>query len=166
MHAAPAAEWEQRIADAWASADEYEGKEEEFRELIASVCAELPPGHPVSAFERGGSFDSTGHPAEAVVLYREALAGGLDGYRRREVIVQLSSSVRNLGDPAEAIELLTAERERASDGYDDALAATLALALSSAGRDREALSIALEQLAGHMTRYRRSMTNYARALRD
>jgi hypothetical protein len=47
---------------------------------------------------------------------------------------------------------------------DDAVRATLALCLSSLGRDREGLSLALGALAPHLPRYQRSMANYARLL--
>ena len=59
-----------------------------------------------------------------------------------------------------------AERERASDDLDDAVSATLALALVDVGREREAVSVAVMALSHHMTRYRRSMANYARLLSD
>ncbi len=116
----------------------------------------------VAAFERASALDSTGHPDEAVPLYRRALGWGLEGQRRRRAVIQLSSSLRNLGHAQESAALLTAERDATSDELDDAVSAFLALALVDTGREREAASIALTALAGHMTRYRRSLTNYAR----
>ena len=93
--------WEQRLADAWAAIDQYEGREDEFRALIHEVTAELPEGDPVASYERGGSWDSTGHPHEAIELYRAAMRDGLDGARRRQCSVQLASSLRNLGEAEE-----------------------------------------------------------------
>jgi hypothetical protein len=49
---------------------------------------------------------------------------------------------------------------------DDAVMATLALALVDTGREREAVSVALTALAPHLVRYQRSMANYARLLVD
>ena len=60
--------------------------------------------------------------------------------------------------------LLTAEREAGSDDLDDAVDAFLALALVDAGREREAVAVALTALSRHRTRYRRSLTNYARVM--
>ena len=40
----------------------------------------------------------------------------------------------------------------------------LALALADTGHEREALSMALTALAGHLPRYQRSAANYARLL--
>jgi hypothetical protein len=40
------------------------------------------------------------------------------------------------------------------------------LALVDTGREREAVSVALTALAPHLTRYQRSLGNYARLLLD
>lgn len=154
--------WEGRIAAAWASIDEYD--DDAFRTVVDDLAAELPAGHPVAAFERACAFDSTGRPDLAEPLYREALAGELPGERRRRAVIQLASTVRNLGRPAESVELLTAEQGRGSDHLDDAVSCVLALALTDAGREREAVSVAVGALARHLPRYQRSMTAYARAL--
>jgi tetratricopeptide (TPR) repeat protein len=129
-----------------------------------ALTAELPPGSPIAAFERASAFDSTGHSDLAVPLYRRALELGLDGERRRRATVQLASSLRNLGEPAESERLLREERAAGSDELDDAVSAFLALALADAGREREAVSVALSALARHLPRYERSVANYARLL--
>lgn len=155
-------QWDERVAAAWASIDEYD--EAEFRALIEGLAAERPEGDPVAAFERACAFDSTGRPDLAEPLYREALAGELPGERRRRAVIQLASSVRNLGRAQESVGLLTAERDRTSDHLDDAVRCVLALALTDAGREREAVSVAVGALARHLPRYQRSMAAYARAL--
>ena len=157
-------EWEQRLADLWASIDNH--SEEEFLTRMDRLVGELPADNAVGIFERAGSFDSTGHSDLAVPLYRQALELGLQGPRRRQAVIQLSSSLRNIGYATESVALLTAERERESDDLDDAVSATLALALVDVGREREAVSVAVTALSRHMTRYRRSMANYARLLSD
>ena len=81
-------------------------------------------------------------------------------------MIQLASTLRNLGRVAESVELLRAEQENASDELDDAVAAFLALALVDAGREREATGIVLEALAAHLPRYKRSLANYAQELRE
>ncbi|MFU8850434.1 tetratricopeptide repeat protein [Micromonospora sp. SL1-18] len=162
----PNADWEQRSADLWAAfnaaPDDWDG--EEFRERVGALADELGPDHPVAAFERACAWDSTGHSDKAVPLYRKALELGIDGIRRRRSVIQMSSSLRNIGQPGESVRLLTEERERGSDELDDAVSATLALALTSVGREREAVSIAVGALAKHLPRYQRSMANYARLL--
>lgn len=155
-------DWELRVADAWASIDELD--EDAFRARIEELAAELPADSGIAAFERACSFDSTGHSDVAVPLYRQALAAGVTGERRRRSVIQMASSLRNLGRPEESIALLTVEMDTTSDHLDDAVRATLALALTDVGREREAVSLAITALARHLPRYQRSMTNYARLL--
>jgi tetratricopeptide (TPR) repeat protein len=155
-------EWEQRIADAWASMDERD--EAEFLLLMEKLVDELPPGDPAGLFERAASLDSTGHSDLAVPLYRQALAAGGTGERRRRAVIQLASSLRNLGESQESVALLTAELAAGSDKLDDAVKTVLALALTDVGREREAVSVAVGALARHLPRYQRSMANYARLL--
>ena len=158
------ATWEDRLADAWVSIDEM--AEPDFLALIEDLAAELPQGSAIGSFERASAFDSFGYPDRAVPLYRAALQAGLTGERHRRAVIQLASSLRNLGRPHESIALLTAERDAGSDELDDAVRAFLALALADVGRNREALSIALAALAPHLPRYQRSLANYARLLVD
>ena len=156
------ADVEARLAALWDAFDDY--GEDEFIARLDELVAKLPEGSAIAAFERAGAFDSTGHSDRAVPLYREALERGLDAQRRRRAVIQLASSLRNLGQADESVELLRAERDAGSDELDDAVSAFLALALSSTGREREAAGIALAALAPHLPRYQRSLANYAREL--
>lgn len=156
------ADWERRVAEAWAAIDEH--GEAEFRALIGELAAELPSGSAVADFERACAYDSTGHSDRAVPLYRKALDTGLTGIRRRRAVIQMSSSLRNIGRPEESVVLLTAELDEPSDELDDAVRATLALALTDVGRELEAVSLAVGALARHLPRYQRSMARYARLL--
>jgi hypothetical protein len=79
--------------------------------------------------------------------------------------------LRNIGQVETAIELLEAERsidpvtvDERSRTLADAISAVLALCLVDAGREREAVSIAVAALAPHLPRYQRSMATYARLL--
>ncbi|MER6132278.1 tetratricopeptide repeat protein [Streptomyces sp. NPDC001815] len=160
-----AADWEQRVTAAWAGFDDHpQDRAADFRAVIDGLVAELPADSPVGPFEQACAWDSTGHSDKAVPLYREALARGLDGYRGRRAKIQLSSSLRNLGQAEEGVKLLTPELDGPSDELDDAVRATLALCLASLGREREGLSLVLGALAPHLPRYQRSMANYARLL--
>jgi tetratricopeptide (TPR) repeat protein len=157
-------DWEQRISDLWASINDH--SEEQFLARMEELAAELPADSAVGAFERASSLDSTGHSDLAVPLYQQALELGLQGGRRRQAVIQMASSLRNIGRALESVALLTAELDAASDELDDAVSAFLALALVDTGREREALSLALTALSRHMTRYRRSLANYAQELSD
>jgi tetratricopeptide (TPR) repeat protein len=157
-------DWERRLGGVWASADEL--SEDELVALIDVLADELPADSAVGDFERAGARDSTGHSDLAVPLYRRALERGLSGERRRCAVIQLASSLRNLGEAQESVALLSAELEMGSDGLDDAVRGFLALALADVGREREAASVALEALAPHLPRYQRSLGSYSKALLD
>ncbi|MBF4571754.1 tetratricopeptide repeat protein [Herbiconiux sp. VKM Ac-1786] len=176
------ARWQSRVDDLWARFDDYDP--EAFVAELERVTAEGADDVPraVVEFERAGGFDSVGRTEEAVPLYRAALAAGSDGgepaldaWRRRQATVQLASSLRALGRAEEAVALLEAEAAHPIAGDDenareagklqDAVLAFLALALADTGREREAVGVALGALAPHVPRYRRSLTNYAAALR-
>jgi thioredoxin-like negative regulator of GroEL len=157
-------EWEERVAKAWEQLDELD--EADFLALIDGLAGQAPSTGGAGAFEKAAAFDSTGHSDLAVPLYREALDLGLQGERRRRAVIQMASSLRNLGEPEESVELLSAEIEAGSDPLDDAVRGFLALALVDVGREREAVSHALTALAPHLPRYRRSLGNYAQSLLD
>jgi thioredoxin-like negative regulator of GroEL len=156
--------WEQRVADLWATIDDDDPAD--FIARFQALAAERAPDDPIALFELAGAYDSTGHPEQAAPLYRQALAAGLKGEQRRRTVIQLASTLRNLGHAGESVALLTAEREAGSDDLDDAVAAFLALALIDTGREREAAALALAALSRHLPRYNRSLANYARALVD
>lgn len=153
------AAWEQRLAECWAGLDTL--GEADFLAGIDELAAELPAGDAVGLFERASALDSTGHDDQAVQLYRRALDNGLAGERRRRAVIQLASSLRNLGRAQESVSLLSTQLQPQSDGLDDAVRAFLALALADLGREREALSVALAALAPHVPRYQRALADYA-----
>ena len=88
-------------------------------------------------------------------MYRKALEAGLAGevgtvigsvmlgfppfrerrprLRRRRAVIQLARSLRNLGQSQESVALLTTEMDAGSDHLDDAVRATLTLALTDVG---------------------------------
>jgi tetratricopeptide (TPR) repeat protein len=158
-------EWERRIGELWAAFGD-DTDETEFVASLDRLVAELPPGSAIGSFERACAFDSTGHSDRAVPLYAAALERGLRGVRRRRAVIQMSSSLRNLGEPQTAVDLLRRELDVEVDALTPAVQAVLALALTDIGREREAVSIALTALAGYLPRYNRSMARYARELLD
>ena len=249
------ATWEDQLASIWASIDDVEPNE--FLAAIDAHLSDLPVGSAIGAFEAAASRDSTGHSDQAVPFYRYALDIGLEGERRRRAVIQLASSLRNLGQIDESLRLLETELalvegtatiegpattegtattddneaivdepvvEKAvadeapvddaaaepsstdsddSNGADDSddsgnepesedansaepeadettdaaptvvddylvdeLRAFLALCLIDVGREREAAIITLRTLAPHLSRYQRSLANYASALAE
>lgn len=152
-----------RAAALFAVIDDHE--ETAFLTRIDALWAELPAGDADGLFHRACARDSVGHSDLAVPLYREALErGGLTGENRRRAVIQMSSSLRNIGEAAAGLAMLEAERARGCDHLDDALDAVTALCLASLGREREGLALVLIALAKHLPRYNRSMANYGNAL--
>jgi hypothetical protein len=162
MADAPTSDWEARNAEVWGRIDESPAAD--FLASIEKLAAELPLDDPIGIFERAAALDSTGHSDLAVPLYEQALGLRLTGIRRRRAVIQMSSSLRNLGRSAESVTFLTAELAAGSDELDDAVRGFLALALTDVGREREAVSLALRALAPHLPRYQRSLANYGRLL--
>lgn len=156
--------WEQRLADLWVSIDT--STEDEFLARMEQLVSELPTQSAIAYFERAAAFDSTGHSDRAVPLYRQALERGLSGERRRRAVIQMASSLRNLGKAAESVALLQDEQAMGSDHLDDAVTAFLALALVDVGKERAAVSLALSALSRHLPRYQRSLANYAHLLKE
>ena len=156
------ADWEKRSSALWAAIDEHD--ENEFIALVDRLAAELPAGSAIGFFERACARDSTGHSDLAVPLYDAALNAGLAGERRRRTIIQMASSLRNLGKPEEAVAMLTAELDAGTDALSGAVQAFLALALADTGREREAVAVALTALSEYLPRYNRSLARYAQAL--
>ena len=156
------ASWQARLDALWSSIDDHAAGD--FVARMDALAGELPDAAPIGLFERASARDSTGRPELAVPLYEAALAGGLTGIRRRRAVIQMASSIRNLGDPGRAAVLLTEELTQPSDELDEAVRAFLALALADLGREREALSLSLAALSRYLPRYNRSLARYAAAL--
>ncbi|WP_255409977.1 tetratricopeptide repeat protein [Cryobacterium sp. N21] len=106
-------------------------------------------------FEMGGVYDSLGLELEAIPLYRAALEAGLEGERATRVFIQLASTLRNVGESAEAVSMLEAAPMSAVD--EPARQAFLALALCDEGRYGDALRTALLALVPTLESYQRSL---------
>lgn len=157
-------DWQQRVDAVWADEALSEAA---VIEAIDALAAERDPDDAVALFERAGARDSAGLEAEAEVLYRRALARGLDEERRTRAVIQLASTIRNLGKIDESLALLRDEYDRAEGTpLHDAAAAFYALALASSGDAERGLSVALRALAPHLPRYTRSVTGYAHELAE
>ncbi|MCM3780979.1 tetratricopeptide repeat protein [Microbacterium hydrocarbonoxydans] len=158
--------WDERIDEVWAEASGEEVGDDTIARIDA-LAAERGSDDARAEFERAGARDSAGRPAEAVALYRRALELGLDEEHRPQCVIQLASSLRNLGRYDEALEVITAEEERSADSpYRDAVATVHALVLASGGKPATGLSVALLALVAHLPRYHRSMTAYAHEIAD
>lgn len=128
-----------------------------FEQLVAQY-----PDDALVQFETGGAYDSAGHEAQAIPHYRRALELGLpDDYLPR-VAVQLGSSLRNVGEYAEAVQILADACTKFPQHR--ALRAFLALAQLSSGQANQAVAELLDLLLtnpGAVEAYSRSLRYYA-----
>ena len=141
-----------------------EGRHDEAIALLEVVLA-AAPDDPVALYHLGSAHDSAGHEAEAVEQYRRALAGGLDPEMALATRIQLASTLRNLGETRESVEIL--EAAVAKHPQHRAARMFLSLALVSDGRPTEAVRILLDLLLtnpGPPERYARSLRNYTNDL--
>lgn len=118
----------------------------------------------VTPLEQAEEHDAAGREVEAIPLYRLALEDPLPDARRVQVLIQLGSSLRNVGRLPEALAALAGAAELAPGSV--GLAAFRALALTDAGEGRLAVSELMAVLLAHvddplLLRYRRALTEYA-----
>jgi len=150
------------VATVWAAAASLSSSEV-LRRIDALVSES--PRDAQSVFEAASARDYADREAEAEQLYRRALDLGLTEPHRGRAVVQLASTLRNLGRPQDGITLLQdyfgAHPEHP---LTDAARAFLALCLVDAGDPRGAAAVALDALADHLPEYQRSVRAYAAAL--
>lgn len=152
-------DWQNRVDAIWNDPP----SEEELVDAIDTAIGDDPSA--LALFERGGARDSAGREAEAEAFYRRALAAGLPDNEHDQCIIQLASTVRNLGRAAECVDLLDdAFPPGSTRPLTDAALAFKALALADLGRPTEALKHVLPAFAKHLPRYARAVRAYAEEL--
>ncbi|MEW5014152.1 hypothetical protein DOU15_14370 [Clavibacter michiganensis subsp. michiganensis] len=154
-------DWDARVAAFWATADDE--RADETVAAMRALAAERPADDPRALFELACAHDFVGREAEAVPLYRAAIDGGLGPEHRPLAVIQLASSLRNVGEAEQAVALLEAMPDDAHAPGRDAF---LALALHDAGRPTEALAVALRRLAATLPEYGRAVAAYADELTE
>jgi hypothetical protein len=155
-------DWEDRVAAFWATADDQ--RPARLLSEMRSLASDRPANDPSALYELASVHDFVGHEEEAVPLYEAALEQGLSGTRRPQAIIQLASSLRNIGKPAAAVELLQALGS--DDVTGDAAQAFLALAQWDRGQHAAALRTALTALSRSLPLYQRAVADYAAQLSE
>jgi hypothetical protein len=162
------ADWRRRVDATWAEVEAGTLEPADLVRRVEALAAERPADDAFALFERACARDTAGIEDGAEPLYRAALASGrLDPYRHARASIQLGSTLRHLGRLDESEALLLAQLERCgAEGPDAALhdevRAVLAFTWMAQGKAVQAACLAIEALAPHLTRYRRSMTENAR----
>jgi cyanophycin synthetase len=139
---------------------EREGTEQEAIEYFRQLAERYPDDARVR-FEYAGAHDFAGNEAEAIPIYREAQRLGLGAAELRRLYVQLGSSLRNVGQHDEAVQVLTEGCSRFPD-YPP-LRIFRAFALHSAGQSQAAVVELLEILLAHSDPH--VLDGYTRAIR-
>jgi tetratricopeptide (TPR) repeat protein len=155
--------WQQRIVRFYEQDfddDDPQGSIARMRELLSERSA----GDAEALFELAGVYDALGLEGEAIPLYRRAIEAGLEGTSALRASLQLASSLRNIGEAAEAVSILESMPDAGVD--EGARRAFLALALHDEGRHGDALRTALLALIPTLAGYKRSLSAYAAALRN
>lgn len=154
--------WDERIAAFWDRADD--AYPQEVLDDMRILVEERDTDDPEALFEWASAHDFLGREREAIPLYRKALDLGLSGDRLPQAIIQLASSLRNIGEPEAAVELLQNAPTSAITG--DARQAFLALALHDCGDHAASLRTALEALAPTLPMYGGAVSRYAAQLME
>ena len=117
------------------------------RQRLLLALLDADPDDPRLMYEWAGALDADGLTAQAVPAYRASLRDGLREPHRHQAMIGLGSSLRVLGRPGEAVEVLTqvvAERPESA-----AAQAFLALALLDSGHGDQAVRLLVESLVAH-----------------
>lgn len=148
--------WEDAVAAFWDGADRADsaGTLAAMRALVSL----RPEGDAAALFELASAHDFVSHEEAAVPLYEEALASGLDPRRQDEAIIQLASSLRNVGRQADAVALL--DRSQVSPALAPAASAFRVLALYDLG-EASAAQVTAASAAAAPTQYGRAVSRYA-----
>ncbi|EAR25520.1 hypothetical protein A20C1_04616 [marine actinobacterium PHSC20C1] len=155
--------WRDRVADIWSHASSM--AESDVVIAIDDLVAERDHDDAEALFEAAGARDYAGLETEAEPLYRLALENGLDAALRPRAIIQLASTLRNLGQLDESIAMLEQQlHEHPDDEWTGPTAAFLALALTSRGDPTLGVSVALMAIANYLPIYQRSVRGYAAEL--
>lgn len=128
---------------------------------FAELSARFPENASV-LFAYAGAFDYAGREADAVAPYRQARELGLTEDELKRWYVQFGSTLRNVGEYAESVAVLSEGHTRFPD--DVAIACFLALAQHSAGEPARALRTALEAVLAESAAGRIDLRRYDRAL--
>lgn len=135
----------------------------QFNQLLPRLKSldERHPNVAEIAYQLAWTCDTLGRHAEALLYYEKAIALGLPPNELSGAFVGLGSTLRALGQPARASEVLRAAKLQFPDNRE--LDAFLALALHDEGKHAEALALALELVCD--TTDDPGLTAYGRALR-
>jgi tetratricopeptide (TPR) repeat protein len=144
---------------------EKEGSEQAAIDYFRTLADEVP-NNALVEFELAGAYDFAGFEAEAIPHYRRAMKLGLPDDELARAYLQLGSSLRNVGEFDDAVQLLTEGCAKFPEHR--ALKVFLAFAQHSASKPQAALVTLLDALltdADKLDGYSRAIGYYTDELR-
>ncbi|MCY7413273.1 MAG: tetratricopeptide repeat protein [Salinibacterium sp.] len=152
--------WEDRVAASWNDADDE--RPAAMWAALERLLAELPKLDATASFECASLHDMFGEEQSAIPLYQSAFNTGLDPEQHGYAVIQLASTLRNVGRLSQEAQLL--EPLLADEKLGAAARAFLALTLHDLGRPKNGLRIVLSNHALNVPRYGRALGEYAALL--
>jgi tetratricopeptide (TPR) repeat protein len=119
------------------------GQVDHVLELLRKLDARFPHVAEI-AYQLAWTHDVLGHAAAALPHYERAIALGLPPNELAGALIGLGSTLRQLGQPARAVEVLRSGRAQFSDQRE--FEVFLALALHDLGEHTEAMQLVLNTL--------------------
>jgi tetratricopeptide (TPR) repeat protein len=131
---------------------------------LSHLLCERDPKNSVVNYLAACARDAQGREEEAVQFYEEAIEIGLEGEDLRGALLGLGSTCRNVGRIHQSYRTLRRGLELFPDGTE--FRAFLGLALYTAGKHKESVSLFLQLIAEttadpHLQRYQRALLHYA-----
>ncbi|WP_218219985.1 tetratricopeptide repeat protein [Nesterenkonia sp. Act20] len=120
-------------------------------------------------YEVGGAYDTAGREATARGFYERALSAGLDGDLLRRCYVQYGSTLRNLGEHQESLEVFRTARQ--AFPASPALGVFEAITLHDAGESSASVAALLDLIVDFLAspaieRYKPAIAGNAAAIRS
>ncbi|UFU00052.1 tetratricopeptide repeat protein [Radiobacillus kanasensis] len=150
--------WETVVMNGWENKDDETKLIEYFLEVVVKY-----PNSARAKFELANAYDFTGQENKAIPLYEDAISIGLDAEYEAYALLQLGSSLRNVGRIDDAIRILSDAEQRYSEF--PSISMVLGMAMHDKNRNAEALGITLDVILRHVktsdiVRYRVALENY------
>ncbi|QDP39273.1 tetratricopeptide repeat protein [Radiobacillus deserti] len=155
--------WETIVMDGWENKDDETKLIEYFLEVVDKY-----PNSARAKFELANAHDFTGQEKKAISLYEDAISTGLDAEYEAYALLQLGSSLRNVGRIDDAIRILSDAEQR----YPElpSISMFLGLALHDKNRNADALRktlnvMLMKVITPDIERYRMALENYIKDIK-
>ncbi|MDC3418427.1 tetratricopeptide repeat protein [Aquibacillus salsiterrae] len=156
--------WEDVVLNGWENKDDEAKLIEYFLKIV-----EKYPNSARAKFELANAYDFTGQENKAISLYEDAIRIGLDSEYQAYALLQLGSSLRNVGRLDEAIRILSDAELRYPEF--PSISMFLGMTLHDKNRTAEALSKTLNAMLRHIKtsdiqRYSMALENYIKDIKS